>query len=38
MFNASIGGVSTPVVAEPCKTGWVYESNRKTGNPATQID
>ena len=38
MFNQNIGGVSTPVVAEPCKTGWVYEINRTNGNPATQID
>ncbi len=38
LFNQTIGGVSTPVVAEPCKTGWVYEINRKDGNPATQID
>jgi len=38
MFDATIGGVSTPVVAEPCKTGWVYELNRLTGNPVTQID
>jgi quinohemoprotein ethanol dehydrogenase len=38
MMDATIGGVSTPVVAEPCKTGWVYELNRKTGNPVTRID
>jgi alcohol dehydrogenase (cytochrome c) len=38
MFNQNIGGVTTPVVAEPCKTGWVYEINRNNGNPATQID
>jgi quinohemoprotein ethanol dehydrogenase len=38
LFNATIGGQLTPVVAEPCKTGWVYELNRNTGNPATEID
>ncbi|MHB8643363.1 MAG: outer membrane protein assembly factor BamB family protein [Gaiellaceae bacterium] len=38
LFNTTIGGVSTPVLAEPCKTGWVYELNRTNGNPATQID
>jgi len=38
MFDTTIGGVSTPVVAEPCKTGWVYELNRNTGNPVTEID
>jgi quinohemoprotein ethanol dehydrogenase len=38
MFNQVINGTSTPVVAEPCKTGWVYEINRTNGNPATQID
>jgi len=38
MFNPTINGTVTRVVAEPCKTGWVYEINRKDGNPATQID
>jgi PQQ-dependent dehydrogenase (methanol/ethanol family) len=38
LFNTTIGGVSTPVMAEPCKTGWVYELDRRNGNPATQID
>ena len=31
MMDATVAGVSTPVVAEPCKTGWVYELNRTTG-------
>jgi alcohol dehydrogenase (cytochrome c) len=38
LFNTTIGGVSTPVMAEPCKTGWVYELNRTNGQPATRID
>src|SRR5262249_25971723 len=38
LFNAVIGGQTTPTVAEPCKTGWVYEINRNNGNPATEID
>jgi|SRR5579872_1114898 len=38
MLDATIGGVSTPVVAEPCKTGWLYELNRLNGNPVTEID
>src|SRR3954453_4108927 len=38
MFNAMVGGKMTNVVAEPCKTGWVYELDRTTGNPITQID
>jgi len=38
MFDATIAGVSTPVVAEPCKTGFVYELNRNNGNPVTRID
>jgi quinohemoprotein ethanol dehydrogenase len=38
LFNRDIGGVSTKVVAEPCKTGWVYALNRTNGNPALRID
>jgi hypothetical protein len=28
----------TQVMAESCKTGWIYEVDRNTGNPVTQID
>jgi alcohol dehydrogenase (cytochrome c) len=38
MFDQMINGKVTPVVAEPCKTGWVYAINRRDGNPALQID
>jgi len=38
MFNTTIGGVATKGVAEPCKTGWLYEVDRNTGNPITRID
>jgi len=38
MFNTTIGGVATKGVAEPCKTGWLYELDRNTGNPITRID
>jgi alcohol dehydrogenase (cytochrome c) len=38
MFNTTIGGKAVPVVGESCKTGWIYELDRTTGNPVTQID
>src|SRR5712691_1587171 len=38
LFDATIGGVAQNVVAEPCKTGWVYVLNRKDGNPLLEID
>jgi quinohemoprotein ethanol dehydrogenase len=38
LFNTTIGGKMTKTLAEPCKTGWVYELNRADGNPVTQID
>jgi len=38
MFDQVINGKMTPVVAEPCKTGWVYAVNRRDGNPVLQID
>jgi glucose dehydrogenase len=29
---------AVPAVGESCKTGWIYELDRTTGNPITQID
>jgi len=33
LFMTAIGGRVRKVVAEPCKTGWVYEFDRRNGNP-----
>jgi len=38
MFDTVIGGKTVHAVGEPCKTGWLYELDRSTGNPITQID
>src|SRR5258708_17059465 len=38
LFDATIDGAASKVMAEPCKTGWVYELDRMNGNPVTQID
>jgi quinohemoprotein ethanol dehydrogenase len=38
LFRAAIGGTLRKIVAEPCKTGWVYELDRKSGSPVTEID
>jgi quinohemoprotein ethanol dehydrogenase len=38
LFNRGIGGKVRKVVAEPCKTGWVYELDRRNGNPVTEIN
>ena len=38
MFDTVINGKATKGVGEPCKTGWLYEVDRNTGNPITQID
>jgi PQQ-dependent dehydrogenase (methanol/ethanol family) len=38
LFDTVIGGAMQTVVAEPCKTGWVYELDRRTGNPVTEIE
>jgi glucose dehydrogenase len=38
MFDTVIGGKAVKGVAEPCKTGWLYEINRLDGNPITRID
>ena len=36
-FDITIGGVSQ-AIAEPCKTGWVYELDRTTGAPLIGIN
>jgi alcohol dehydrogenase (cytochrome c) len=38
LFAARIRGLVRRVVAEPCKTGWVYELNRRTGRPTLEIE
>jgi quinohemoprotein ethanol dehydrogenase len=38
LFMTAIGGKLRKVVAEPCKTGWVYELDRRTGEPVTEIE
>jgi PQQ-dependent dehydrogenase (methanol/ethanol family) len=37
LFVTTIAGKGRKVVAEPCKTGWVYELLRRKGVPATPI-
>jgi quinohemoprotein ethanol dehydrogenase len=32
-FDVSVGGTTRNAIAEPCKTGWVYELDRNTGVP-----
>jgi alcohol dehydrogenase (cytochrome c) len=36
-FDISIGGSTRNAIAEPCKTGWVYELDRNTGLPLIGI-
>jgi PQQ-dependent dehydrogenase (methanol/ethanol family) len=38
MYDTVIGGKMTQVMGEFCKTGWLYQVDRTTGNPVTQID
>jgi PQQ-dependent dehydrogenase (methanol/ethanol family) len=38
LFATRIRGLVRRVVAEPCKTGWVYELNRRTGRPVLDIE
>jgi PQQ-dependent dehydrogenase (methanol/ethanol family) len=38
LFTRGIGGKVRRVVAAPCKTGWLYELNRRNGTPVTEID
>jgi quinohemoprotein ethanol dehydrogenase len=38
LFATRIRGLIRRVVAEPCKTGWVYELTRRTGRPALDIE
>jgi len=38
LFMKAIGGKLRKVIAEPCKTGWVYELDRRTGTPVTEIE
>jgi len=38
LFATRIRGLIRKVVAEPCKTGWVYELRRRTGRPALDIE
>jgi quinohemoprotein ethanol dehydrogenase len=38
LFATRIRGLIRRVVAEPCKTGWVYELNRRTGHPTLEIE
>ena len=38
MYDTTIGGKAVKAVAEPCKTGWLYEIDRTNGNPVTRID
>jgi quinohemoprotein ethanol dehydrogenase len=37
LFNTGIAGKVRKVVAEPCKTGWVYELDRRNGTPVSEI-
>ena len=37
LFNATIGGVTVPSVAEAGKSGWLYILNRETGQPIHPI-
>jgi PQQ-dependent dehydrogenase (methanol/ethanol family) len=37
-FDTVIAGKAVKGAAEPCKTGWLYEVDRNTGNPITRID
>ena len=36
-FDVSIGGTTRNAIAEPCKTGWVYELDRNNGTPLIGI-
>jgi PQQ-dependent dehydrogenase (methanol/ethanol family) len=36
-FDITIGGVTKNAIAEPCKTGWVYELDRSNGLPLIGI-
>jgi len=38
LFRTAIAGALRKVVAAPCKTGWVYELDRETGTPVTEIN
>jgi PQQ-dependent dehydrogenase (methanol/ethanol family) len=38
MFNITIAGTPREGIAEPCKTGWVYELDRTTGQPLVGIN
>ena len=38
LFATRIRGLVRKVVAEPCKTGWVYELNRTHRQPALEIE
>ena len=38
LFARGIRGRVRKVVAAPCKTGWVYELDRRNGTPVTEID
>jgi quinohemoprotein ethanol dehydrogenase len=38
LLATTIGRVIRKIVAEPCKTGWVYELRRKNGRPALPIE
>ena len=38
LFARGIRGQMREVVAAPCKTGWVYELDRRDGSPVTEID
>jgi glucose dehydrogenase len=38
LFATTIAGHGRKVVAEPCKTGWVYELLRRNGAPAIGIE
>jgi PQQ-dependent dehydrogenase (methanol/ethanol family) len=38
LFSTTIGRIVRKIVAEPCKTGWVYQLLRRNGHPASRID
>jgi alcohol dehydrogenase (cytochrome c) len=38
MYDTVIGGKMTQVMAEFCKTGWLYQLDRNSGVPVEQID
>jgi glucose dehydrogenase len=38
LFATGIGGRVRKVVAEPCKTGWVYEFDRRNGSPVVELN